>query len=119
MRDVTSPSSFTMLGWSRRRRTSISSRHEPHALRLQIVEPHLLQSHQLARLQVPSFVHVAVRPLANLLPPTSSKRGLRSWRYKVLTAADKRPDCSPLQACLVFIKMLLRRPHAFCKHSSL
>lgn len=41
-------------------------RHEPHALRLRRVEPHLLQRHHPPRPPLPRLVHVAVRPLPHL-----------------------------------------------------
>jgi hypothetical protein len=41
-------------------------RHEPHALRVHVDEAHPLQRYDLAGLQVPRLVHVAVRALADL-----------------------------------------------------
>lgn len=40
--------------------------HEAHALGLQVVEPHLLERHDLAAQRVPRLVHIAVRPLPDL-----------------------------------------------------
>jgi hypothetical protein len=40
--------------------------HEAHALRLEVVEAHLLQRHDLAAERVPRLVHIAVRALADL-----------------------------------------------------
>jgi hypothetical protein len=42
-------------------------RHEPHALRLRRVEPHLLERHHPPRPALPRLVHVAVRALPDLL----------------------------------------------------
>ena len=42
------------------------TRHETDALRLEVVEPNLLEGHQFAALEVPRFVHVAVRALTDL-----------------------------------------------------
>jgi hypothetical protein len=42
-------------------------RHEPHALRLQAVEPHLLERHHAARRQLPRAEYAAVRALPHLL----------------------------------------------------
>jgi hypothetical protein len=42
-------------------------RHEPHALRLRRVEPHLLERHDPPRPALPRLVHVAVRALPHLL----------------------------------------------------
>ena len=42
------------------------ARHEAHALRLQVVEAHLLERHDIATQRVPRLVHIAVRALADL-----------------------------------------------------
>lgn len=48
-------------------------RHEPHALRLHRVEPHLLQRHHPAGLHVPRLVHVAIRPRPDLKPRANTE----------------------------------------------
>lgn len=57
------------------------TRHEPHTLRFEIVEPHLLQCHYLPRLKLPRPKHTAIRSLPYLSKSTTSNRLLHHHHH--------------------------------------
>jgi hypothetical protein len=77
-------------------------RHEPHALRLQAVEPHLLERHHAARRQLPRAEYAAVRALPHLLQLLEPLRAERDPPLHGLGRHGAQPRRPPGGGLLAF-----------------